>query len=231
MENWNRAYIEAPEVFDAFCRAEDPDGALSRSLLAHAALDGRSVLEIGCGTGRYTREWAPCAGRYVGLERSAAVLALARGRCETLSRRPDFLLADARRLPFADRTFDAVLAGWVVINLPAAARVCVLAEAERVLRYAPDAAIWLVENHWSGEFQELRGKRAEVERARIETLVDEHGFSPQEVVETEIRFPSASEADRVLGYLLGQPVRRKLRDRPVVRLTHNVIILHRRRKG
>jgi len=67
-ENWNRAYVEAPEIFDAFSRAEDPDGLITRSVLKHAELEGRRVLEIGCGTGRYTREWAPAAASYLALE-------------------------------------------------------------------------------------------------------------------------------------------------------------------
>ena len=40
-ENWNRAYYEAPEIFDAFCRAEDPEGRISRRLATHADLDGK----------------------------------------------------------------------------------------------------------------------------------------------------------------------------------------------
>ena len=227
VENWNRAYTEAPEILDAFCRAEDPDGILSRGVLMHARPAGRTVLEIGCGTGRYSREWAPSSRRYLGLDRNAGVLALARRCCAALSPRPDWLLADATHIPLADRSVDCVLAGWVVVNLPAASRARVLAEADRVLRREAGSGIWLVENHWSGEFQRLRGKRAEAERVRIQTLVDRHGFSPVELVRTEIRFPSADEAARVLGWLLGDPARSNLRQRPLSRLTHHVMILRR----
>ena len=40
MEHWSRAYREAPEIFDAFTRAEDPDGLVARRLRDAAALDG-----------------------------------------------------------------------------------------------------------------------------------------------------------------------------------------------
>ena len=227
-ENWNRAYFEAPEIFDAFCRAEDPDGRISQRLTAHADLDDRMVLEIGCGTGRYTQEWATRAEHYTAVERSPAMLALAQRHCARRSMPLDLVCADAARLPFPDGTFDRVLAGWVVVNLRPAVRRAVLAEASRVLRPHPDAGIWLIENHWSGEFQELRGRRAEIEEARIKRLADEWGFEPVEVVESELRFPAAEEARHILGWLCGERVRRKLEDRPTRSLSHHVVLLHRR---
>jgi ubiquinone/menaquinone biosynthesis C-methylase UbiE len=224
-ENWNRAYREAPEIFDAFCRAEDPDGRISRRLETRADLDGKAVLEIGCGTGRYTEQWARSSGHYVAVERIPAMLALARSHCSTKSLPLDLLCADAASLPFPDATFDRVLAGWVVVNLRPAVRQAVLAEVSRVLRPGADAAIWLVENHWGGEFQELRGRRADIEEARIEKLASQWGFEPVEVLETELRFPSEEEAGRVLGWLCGDRVRDALCEKPTARLTHHVVLL------
>ena len=224
-ENWNRAYREAPEIFDAFCRAEDPAGRISRRLEALANLDGKAVLEIGCGTGRYTEEWACSTAHYVAVERSPAMLDLARSTCSAKSLPLDLLCADAARLPFPDATFDRVLAGWVVANLRPPVRREVLSEVSRVLRSGSDAEIWLVENHWSGEFQALRGRRAEVEETRIAKLSREWGFEPVEVLETELRFSSDEEAGRVLGWLCGDRVRDALRERPTARLSHHVVLL------
>jgi len=226
-ENWNRAYVEAPEIFDAFCRAEDPDGLITRSVLEHAGLTGRQVLEIGCGTGRYTRDWAPPAARHLALEKSPGMLELARRHCAGHADHVEFLCADAAALPLADRSFDRVLAGWVVINLRPALRRRVLDETARVLRSTPDTGLWLAENHWSGEFQALRGRRSDVEAERIRKLVGRYGFSVVDVVESELRFSSTAEAERILGWLCGEGVRQRLRERPVDRLSHHVVILHR----
>jgi ubiquinone/menaquinone biosynthesis C-methylase UbiE len=226
-ENWNRAYREAPEIFDAFCRAEDPDGRISRRLEALANLDGKTVLEIGCGTGRYTVEWARSTGQYVAVESSPAMLALARSRCSGRSLPLDLLCGDAARLPFPDATFDRVLAGWVVVNLRLPVRRAVLSEVARVLRPDGDGAIWLVENHWGGGFQQLRGRRAEVEEARIERLSRDWGFETIAVLETELRFASEDEAARVLGWLCGERVKGRLRESPTDRMTHHVTLMRR----
>jgi len=137
------------------------------------------------------------------------------------------LLADARRLPLADSSVERILAGWLVINLAPAARRDALREMSRVLRRSADAGVWLVENHWSGDFHALRDRSGEVEERRVRGLVDTWGFSVVDVVKTELRFPSEDEARRVLGYLCGEPVARKLQGRPASRMTHEVVILSR----
>jgi len=224
-ENWLRAYHEAPEIFDAFSRAEDPDGRVVRALRVRAELAAQTVLEVGCGTGRYTRELAPDAARFVAVERSAPMLALAAGHGTGAV--ASLVCARAEQLPLADGSVDRAVAAWVLINLAPSVRRAVLAEIGRVLRRAPGCGLWLVENHWSGEFQALRGRRADVDEQRVRQLIAEHGFTLDDVVETELRFSSAAEAERVLGYLCGDPVRERLRDHPTHRLTHHVVILHR----
>jgi ubiquinone/menaquinone biosynthesis C-methylase UbiE len=230
VENWTRAYDEAPEIFDEFTRAEDPEGHVVERLLSHADTMGRSILEIGCGTGRYTRELLPGTGSYVALERSPAMLTLARERLADEARRPRFLCAGAERMPFRSGTFDQVMAAWVVLNLKRGKRAVVLSEIDRVLAPRPDCGIWLMENHWTGQFQDLRGRAGTAEGARIRELIDSEGFRLVELVETELRFPSAEAAERVLGYLCGERARRRLKERPAAKLTHNVVILHRPRR-
>ncbi len=225
VEQWNRAYTEAPEIFDAFTRAEDPEDRVVNRLLRHAALAGSAVLEIGCGTGRYTARLAPHAGLYLGLERSPPMLALARRALARPAPRTRLVCGLAERLPLADASVDHAIAAWVVVNLRPAVQRAALGELQRVLR-GDGGGVWLLENHWESEFQELRGRRAAVERARVERLV-EAGFRLLERVETELRFPSPEQARRVLGYLCGERVAHRLRERPRAVVAHDVIILHR----
>lgn len=225
-ENWDRAYREAPEIFDAFSKAEDPDGRVAERLLAHVSLPGRTVLEIGCGTGRYTRELAPRTGLYVGLEPSPSMLALAQKAFTGLPHAPILMRGRGQALPFRTGSLDGVLAAWVVVNLREDVRKRVLEEASRVLRSAPGCGIWLVENHWDSQFQRYRGRSKEDE-LRLRRLVEGEGFRMVDVVDTELRFASSMEAERVLGYLCGEVMLGNLRRSPARILEHRVALLHR----
>lgn len=89
------------------------------------------VLEIGVGTGRNL----PCYPADVdltGIELSPAMLTRARARAEQLGRPVDLRVGDAQRLPFADASFDTVLATLTLCSIPD--DVTAVAEMARVLR-------------------------------------------------------------------------------------------------
>lgn len=91
---------------------------------------GSSVLDIGCGTGRI-RQVLPPDIVYLGLDNSTELLAIARRRFPN----DKFILADARELPLADKSFDAVLLIAVVHHfLKKENRLAVFKEARRVLK-------------------------------------------------------------------------------------------------
>jgi ubiquinone/menaquinone biosynthesis C-methylase UbiE len=80
-------------------------------------LTGRSVLDVGCGTGDDTRELVRLAGpggRVVGTDVSDAMLAEARGRGGDV----EFVHGDVHALPFPDASFDAVRVKLVRLHSP-----------------------------------------------------------------------------------------------------------------
>lgn len=84
---------------------------------------GMSVLDIGCGAGWF---WTRAATRLPDnlklmlIDRSAGMVAEAYGRISSHGRfeAVDALIADATALPFADSSFDAVLAMHVLYHVP-----------------------------------------------------------------------------------------------------------------
>jgi len=75
-------------------------------------VEGKNVLEIACGTGRFTVMLAERGANVVGLDISAEMLSEARekARARGLGDAVEFLRGDAGRLPFEDDEFDAVIA-------------------------------------------------------------------------------------------------------------------------
>jgi len=81
-------------------------------LNALGPVEDRDVLEIACGTGRFTVMLAERGANVVGLDISRAMLAQGRekARAANVADRIEFLRGDAARLPFPDDHFDTVLA-------------------------------------------------------------------------------------------------------------------------
>lgn len=101
---------------------------------------GDRVLDVGCGPGNFTRDFARAAGdgEVVGIDASATMLeaAVREGGPDNLS----YVRGDARQLPFPDARFDAVccFAALYLIEEPMEA----IAEIARVL--APDGRVALL---------------------------------------------------------------------------------------
>ena len=73
-----------------------------------------SVLELGCGSGRLTQHLCELAERVHGVDVSAAMVA----HCRASYPQAEFTQGDLRDLAWVeDRTFDAVLAGFSVIDV------------------------------------------------------------------------------------------------------------------
>lgn len=75
-------------------------------------IDEKRILEVACGTGRFTVMLADRGADIVGLDISPAMLAQGRQKAQAVGveDRVEFMVGDAARLPFPDDHFDAVVA-------------------------------------------------------------------------------------------------------------------------
>ncbi|MFB6108628.1 MAG: class I SAM-dependent methyltransferase [Haloplanus sp.] len=114
-EEWYQA-DEVAEEYDAkrFSRGGRLiDRREKRAVLdALGPVEDRDVLEIACGTGRFTVMLAERGADVVGLDISSAMMQQGRekARAADVTDRIEFLRADAARLPFPDDHFDSVFA-------------------------------------------------------------------------------------------------------------------------
>ncbi|EJN60667.1 class I SAM-dependent methyltransferase [Halogranum rubrum] len=75
-------------------------------------VEGKDILEIACGTGRFTVMLAERGANIIGLDISSAMMAQGRQKAKStgVEGLVEFMRGDAARLPFPDDHFDAVFA-------------------------------------------------------------------------------------------------------------------------
>ena len=100
------------------------DVRLTALIGAIGPLDGKRLLDLGCGKGRFARRLVALGAVVVGIDLAGAMLVEARGI--------DRAKASARRLPFADAAFDGVFAVEVFEHVGDVRPV--IREARRVLK-------------------------------------------------------------------------------------------------
>jgi ubiquinone/menaquinone biosynthesis C-methylase UbiE len=87
-----------------------------RLLIDHLRPAGRRILDVGTGTGRAALGLAAAGADVVGLDASGEMLRVARRRAASAGLAVRYGLADAHRLPFADRSVDAAVSLRVLMH-------------------------------------------------------------------------------------------------------------------
>ena len=104
--------------------------AVKRALALAELKPGSSILDVGCGTGRWLRRYQKMGLHATGADATAGMLRLARER-GTLT---PLIAGEACRLPFAREQFDAVSDITVVQHIPSLLQREALSEMSRILR-------------------------------------------------------------------------------------------------
>lgn len=93
--------------------AYPPDGMEIRLIERFASLRGKRVLEVGCGDGRLTVQYAPDAARVVAMDPDRPSLELAIDECDYRGiNNVAFRLGSVERLPARGAPFDVALFSW-----------------------------------------------------------------------------------------------------------------------
>ena len=100
--------------------------------LASRLSSGAKVLDLACGTGDLTKALAQRGWQVTGLDISAEMMEVGKGKCAGLAPQPAFVLGSAESIPFADASFDAVTIAFGLRNFDHRSQ-C-LQEIRRVLK-------------------------------------------------------------------------------------------------
>ncbi|WP_323793867.1 class I SAM-dependent methyltransferase [Nocardioides sp.] len=119
-------------------RAVDPDGRLWSALNDRVSWAGRTVLDLGCGTGFHLPAFASSAAAVIGVEPHPDLLALARRRVRGLPN-VTLLPGTAQQVPLPEASVDVVHVRWAYFFGPGCEPG--LAELDRVVRRGGTALV------------------------------------------------------------------------------------------
>ncbi len=130
---WNH-----PATYEVENRAVDPDGVLWRALQETVDWTGRTVLDLGCGTGFHVPLFAQAAGEVIGVEPHPDLLRMAARRTRGLTN-VRLLPGAAQAIPLPDTSVDVVHVRWAYFFGPGCEPG--LAELARVVRRGGTAMV------------------------------------------------------------------------------------------
>jgi SAM-dependent methyltransferase len=191
-----------PASYQLENEAVDRAGHVLQAMRRLAPWSGRTIVDLGCGTGYWLRRYAADADRVVGVEpdpelRAVAHAAVADWASAQLSG-VEVVAGSAEHLPLPDRSVDVVHARFAYFFPPGAE--AGLAEVLRVLR--PGGHLIAVDNDYRwGEFSRLLAASAKQPPLRTAATVDawwrDRGATRSEV-RSELRFAGRAELSAVL---------------------------------
>jgi SAM-dependent methyltransferase len=216
-----------PDVYEIENRALDPDGHLLAAMRNLAPWDGRTLVDLGCGTGFWLPGYASDAALVIGIEPDPALRARAEARIRGVPR-AEVLPGSAEHLPLADRSVDVVHARFAYFLSPGIVAGAMgagiadvakaadapgdagLAEVMRVLR--PGGSLIVVDNDYRwGEFAGLLAAAASVPPLHTASAIDswwrERGATRHEV-RSQWRFAIRADLAAVLKIEVPVPVAR-----------------------
>jgi len=187
--------------------AEDWEGNLPRALGEITSFAGRTVVELGAGTGRVTMIVAPLCAKVLAFDRSQHMLDTAAANMRDVGN-VSLAVCDNRAVPLPDASADIVIEGWSFGHTVSQAKSQwqnqadeLLAECNRLLK--PGGVLIIIETLGTG-FR-MPAPPGAVLPLFYGYLEKQLGFTAR-WVRTDYRFPSLAETRRLVEMFFGAMV-------------------------
>jgi ubiquinone/menaquinone biosynthesis C-methylase UbiE len=104
LSEFSASYYQKADVYKLFSDAEDREGLIWGMI--KESFRNKSVLDLGCGNGRYLQSISKVASSCVGVDQSHQQIKQSENSLP-------FVVADGTHLPFKTNNFDCVISCWV----------------------------------------------------------------------------------------------------------------------
>jgi ubiquinone/menaquinone biosynthesis C-methylase UbiE len=189
LSEFSSSYYENSNIYKIFSDSEDKEHIIWNYI--KPLVTQKTVLDLGCGNGRYLQKINEVSSSCVGVDQSIEQI------CQSDYKLP-FVCTNAAHLPFNDNSFDVIVSCWVlgtILNLEK--RNLVMNEAKRVLK--KDGIFLMIENDTPSEFEFYRGRHLNNKTQEYNDWILSNNFSELKKLETFITFKNTSEAQFIFA--------------------------------
>ena len=212
----SKAYYQDNEYYELFSIAEDYPEIIKKYLKEN--ISGNTILDAGCGTGKFTNTLEEISNQYIGIDLSNYQLAKARQKSKKINSK--FIQANLSHIPLKDQSVDVIVSTWVLGTIKdLEERNKCIAELKRVLK--KDGKIILVENDTLGEFELIRGKDKTNETNNYNDYLKSCSFTQSMSLKTYFRFQNLEKAKECFNTIYGKKVSNKITNQEI---DHNIAI-------
>ena len=185
---------------------QDPTNRYIATISTYCDINGKEILEIGCGKGRMTRDLVKHAKRVVATDPDSAALETA--RATIIAENVEFIQAPTGVPDFPTETFDIVIYTLSFHHVPQADMSASLSSATKLLR--KDGAIVIVEPGDGGSFTETKerfgagsGDERPAKEAAIRAMNTFEGWVVGETIHFRTLFSFDDDEDFLASMLPG----------------------------
>jgi ubiquinone/menaquinone biosynthesis C-methylase UbiE len=213
MDHYQKIYAEKASEYHHMMSAEDVDGNLMSALERVTSFKGKTILDLGTGTGRLPLLLSDQNTRLIGIDLYRAMLIENQNQREKISGVWDLVQGDMRKLPLPTRWAQVVFAGWAIGHLRDWFSMSwqthigrILDEIHRVV--APGGYLLVVETLGTGSL--VPTPPTEGLSEYYAWLENEWDFSRQEIP-TDYIFPNVDSAVNHTEFFFGEELAEKIR--------------------
>lgn len=213
---YSDAYYENNYYYELFSIAEDYPRKLNKYLLQHPHI--KTVLDAGCGTGKYTHVLEQISDTYTGIDLSINQLAITKTKLTKANSK--LINTNLKDIPLPDNSVDLIVSCWVIGTIPdLEERGYCLKELKRVLK--DNGKIIFIENSASGEFEILRNHHLDLKTIKYNNWLQHQGFIPTKSIKTNFNFLDINTGKKCIEKIYGIDISNKI---TTYKIKHDITI-------
>ncbi|MBT7902890.1 class I SAM-dependent methyltransferase [Candidatus Woesearchaeota archaeon] len=222
----SKSYHEEADIYERFSQVEDSPKKILNFL--KPLIEGKKVLDLGCGTGKFMIDLAHVSKEYVGLDISKDQLNIAKNKLiKNNINNVKLIQSSAENIPLESNQFDVIISTWVLGTIQdESRREKAVSEALRLLKTG--GSTYLVENNSGGDFEVIRNRFPNKERTeKYNSWLLNHKFIVEIEFNTYFEFNNLIEAQKIFEHIWGKTAMSKIKSN---RIKQKIIIFKQEKK-